>query len=390
MASRIEARANPELLVWARETAGFSAGVAADRLRVAVDRLEAWERGEARPSLPQLRKLAQLYRRPLAAFYLPRPPAAEEPVHDFRRIHGQVVGRSSPDLLLAIRRCRERREIALDLYEQLDAEPTPLDLTVSLRDDPEAVAGRIRGLLDFSFEEQRSWQDQYEAFRHWRTRLESAGVLAFQATDVEIAEARGFSIAERPLPAVVVNIKDSVYGRIFTLIHEFTHVLLNRGGVCDVDEGAENDHEDVEIFCNRVAGATIVPRELLLRSGHVAGRRGPTTWQDDVLRALSRTFHASRETILRRLLTLNLATATHYREKRRQFIAEYAQRAAQQTEGVAPHHRVQISGAGPLFTQLVVEAFNRERITASDVSDFLSIRVKHLPEIERDLLRRPA
>jgi hypothetical protein len=51
---------------------------------------------------------------------------------------------------------------------------------------------------------------------------------------------------------------------------------------------------------------------------------------------------------------------------------------------------VQISGAGPLFTQLVVEAFNRERITASDVSDFLSIRVKHLPEIERDLLRRPA
>lgn len=390
MASRIKARANPELLVWARETAGFSAGVAADRLKIPADRLEAWEKGQSRPSLAQLRKIAQLYKRPLAAFYLPRPPAAEEPVHDFRRIHGQAAGRSSPDLLLAIRRCRERREIALDLYDQLDAEPTPLDLTVSLRDDPDAVAGRIRALLDISFDEQRSWQEQYEAFRQWRTRLESAGALAFQATDVEITEARGFSIAERPLPAVVVNIKDSVYGRIFTLIHEFTHVLLNRGGVCDVDEGADNDHEDVEIFCNHVAGATIVPRDSLLRSEHVAGKRGPTNWQDDVLRTLSRTFHASRETILRRLLTLNLATPAHYREKRRQFIAEYAQRAAQQPEGFAPHHRVQISGAGPLFTQLVVEAFNRERITASDVSDFLSIRVKHLPEIERDLLRRPA
>jgi Zn-dependent peptidase ImmA (M78 family) len=244
--------------------------------------------------------------------------------------------------------------------------------------------------LDISFEEQRSGQEQYEAFRQWRTRLESAGALAFQATDVEIAEARGFSIAERPLPAVVVNIKDSVYGRIFTLIHEFTHVLLNRGGVCDVDEGVDNDHEDVEIFCNHVAGATIVPRDLLLRSEDVAGKRGPTTWQDDVLRTLSRTFHASRETILRRLLTFNLATPAHYRDKWRQFIAEYAQRAVQQPEGYAPHHRVQISGAGSLFTQLVVEAFNRERITASGVSDFLSIRVKHLPEIERDLLRRPA
>lgn len=153
---------------------------------------------------------------------------------------------------------------------------------------------------------------------------------------------------------------------------------------------SNNDHEDVEIFCNHVAGATIVPRDFLLRSEHVAGTRGPTTWQDDVLRALARTFHASRETILRRLLTLNLATPAHYREKRRQFIAEYAQRAAQQPEGFAPHLRVQISGAGPLFTQLVVEAFNRERIAASDVSDVLSIRVKHLPEIERDLLRRLA
>src|SRR5262245_28577141 len=126
MASRIEARANPELLVWARETAGFSAGLAADRLKIPADRLEAWERGEARRSLVQLRKSGRLYRRPLAAFYLPRPPAAEAPVHDFRRIHGQAVGRSSPDLLLAIRRCRERREIALDLYDQLDAEPTLL------------------------------------------------------------------------------------------------------------------------------------------------------------------------------------------------------------------------------------------------------------------------
>lgn len=390
MASRIEARANRDLLVWARETAGFPVGVAAERLKVPVDRLEAWERGEARPSLPQLRKLAQLYKRPLAVFYLPRPPAAEEAVHDFRRVHGQQEGRSSPDLLLAIRRCRERREIALDLYEQLDAEPTRLELSVSLRDDPEAVAAQIRTLLDISFEEQRSWQDQYEAFRQWRTRLEAAGALAFQATDVEVGEARGFSIAERPLPAVVVNIKDSVYGRVFTLIHEFTHVLLNRGGVCDVDEAAESDHEDIEIFCNHVAGATLVPRELLLRSEHVVGKRGPTTWQDDVLRTLSRSFHASRETILRRLLTLNLTTPGHYRDKRRQFIAEYAQRAAQQPEGFAPHHRVQISGAGPLFTQLVVDAFNRERITASDVSDFLSIRVKHLAEIERDLLRRPA
>src|SRR2546430_1284507 len=124
MATRIEALANPALVVWARETAGFTRDAAAERLKITPGRLESWERGEARPSVPQLRRLAQLYKRPLAAFYLPRPPAADEPVHDFRRIHGQPVDRNSPELLLAIRRCRERREVALDLYEQLDSEPT--------------------------------------------------------------------------------------------------------------------------------------------------------------------------------------------------------------------------------------------------------------------------
>jgi Zn-dependent peptidase ImmA (M78 family) len=390
MAPRIEALANPALIVWARETAGFGLNAAAERLKMTPERLEAWERGEARPTVTQLRKLAQLYKRPLAAFYLPRPPAADEPVHDFRRVHGEPVGRSSPELLLAIRRCRERREIALDLFERLDSEPAQFEMTASLRDDPERVAEEIRARLKISFDEQRSWQDQYEAFRYWRTQLESQGVLAFQATDVAVEEVRGFSIAERPLPGVVMNIKDSVYGRVFSLVHELAHVLLNRGGICDVDEATEEDHEDIEIFCNHVAGAALVPRDILLRSEYVTGRRGPTAWPDDVLRALSRTFHASRETILRRLLMLNLTTTAHYREKRRQFAAEYAQRAAQQVPGFAPHHRVQISGAGPLFTQLVLEAFNRERITASDVSDFLSIRVKHLPEIERDFLQRPA
>lgn len=79
----------------------------------------------------------RFYRRPLAAFYLRGHPAAEEPVHDFRRIHGQAVGRSSPDLLLAIRRCRERREIALDLCHQLDA---ALNSTVTTRQLPAHAA----------------------------------------------------------------------------------------------------------------------------------------------------------------------------------------------------------------------------------------------------------
>jgi len=40
-----------------------------------------------------------------------------------------------------------------------------------------------------------------------------------------------------------------------------------------------------------------------------------------------------------------------------------------------------------LFISLVVENFNRERITASDVSDYLQIRVKHLKDLQADVLK---
>ena len=59
-----------------------------------------------------------------------------------------------------------RSSVPCGCRTQLDAEPTLLHVTVSLRDEPETVAERIRALLNISFEEQRSWQDQYAAAVH--------------------------------------------------------------------------------------------------------------------------------------------------------------------------------------------------------------------------------
>ena len=62
---------------------------------------------------------------------------------------------------------------------------------------------------------------------------------------------RGFSIAARLLPAIVLNIKDSPYARVFTLIHELAHVILQEEGVCELYE----DLGCVEVFCNAVAAS---------------------------------------------------------------------------------------------------------------------------------------
>lgn len=73
-------KVSPEILSWARETAGLSPSEAAVRTQLkatrkqtAEERLADLEAGRVEPTRPQLLRFAAAYRRPLIIFYLARP-----------------------------------------------------------------------------------------------------------------------------------------------------------------------------------------------------------------------------------------------------------------------------------------------------------------------------
>jgi transcriptional regulator with XRE-family HTH domain len=106
MATSVKALVKPELLVWARTSAHLRVEEAAHKAQVKEEQLAAWERGEGQPSIPQLRKLGRVYKRPLAVFYLPKPPTTFQALHDFRRLPEGAAGEQSPELAYEIRRAR--------------------------------------------------------------------------------------------------------------------------------------------------------------------------------------------------------------------------------------------------------------------------------------------
>jgi transcriptional regulator with XRE-family HTH domain len=63
MATKTKAFINSALITWARETAGFSIPEASTRLGVTEAQLSSWEAidQDDAPSIPQLRKLANLF-----------------------------------------------------------------------------------------------------------------------------------------------------------------------------------------------------------------------------------------------------------------------------------------------------------------------------------------
>ena len=262
--------------------------------------------------------------------------------------------------------------------------PQEFSLTADLGEQPEAVALRLRQYLNVPLDLQRSWQPNREAMNGWRRALEASGIVVFQMTDVSEDEARGFSIYADTLPAVVVNVKDAPNGRSFTMLHELAHLALREAGICDLREDLAGQMTDyVEVFCNSVAGAALIPRGALESLPFFQSKPTDARWDDAEIDGIARSFRCSREVFVRRLLTLGRVSEPFYREKREQYQVEYFETKKANVTGQQDPARQAVSNLGLLYVRAALDAFSQEIIHAGELAELLGTRLKHLSKIQR-------
>ncbi len=393
MARSTEAQVEADILKWARATAGFSIEEAAASLQTKPEKVAAWEDGTESPSMSQLRKMAVAYKRLLSDFYLPQPPAEDALPHDFRRLPGEVAFRYSRPLRYQLRLARQRRELALDLAAELDDELPVLTGNLQLYADPEQTGAELRRMLGITLDVQRTWRDPRVSYNSWRAAIEHAGILVFQATGVPTSEMLGFSLSERPLPVIGVNRKLKHNGRTFTLLHEAVHVFLGSNSICDIEEGVLRPPEEqrVEVFCNAVAAAALVPRNVLLHEPLVAAHPARLRdWNDDELGSLGRVFGVSNEVILRRLLTAGRTSQAFYMQRRAVYGSLIDPPAADPDGNTDFKRNIPqevISDLGRPLARLVLESYDNSFTSLADVSRYLGLRAQHVDKV-RGLLTR--
>lgn len=386
----IPALVRPALLVWARESAGLSIDEAAKKAEVETQTLRQWENGEGeeRPTIAKLRKLGEVYKRPIAVFFLPEPPRGFDAQKEFRRLPGINPENETTELRLALRMALFRREAARELYEGLGGpipEPhTPIDPN----DNPEEVGQRVRELLGVTWNDQLEWPSAYAALNGWRDAVEEVGVLVFQSGGVELSEMRGTSIPIGPLPVIVVNNADAPHGRIFTILHEFIHILFaSSGHRTSPMEGRRLPEEQIlERASNRFAAAVLLPRREFLDEAarYPEALRG----NDDALRRFANRIKASPEAILRRLVSLQRVSPALYKQKRKGW-QEHNWFTSADTEGGPPIQVRVVSAVGRSFVSLVLDGYQRNVISSADVSDYLGIQLKYLDRIAGELAIKP-
>lgn len=298
----------------------------------------------------------------------------------------------STALRLEIRLARERREEAIDLSKEIGEDLAAFAHPAELNEDAEVVAQRLREILGVTLEDQGKFQNKYHAFNFWHTTAERLGVLVFQtggkrSLAVDPKEARGFSFADHPLPTVVVNGAEHPAARSFTLMHELTHIMLRNGGLCDLHYASRGTSEidRVEVFCNHVAGAVLVPRDALSANSIVARHGQDPRWSDDELRNLARRFWVSWEVVLRRLLILGRTTPTFYQHWRDENDDRFPGPQDKGEIRLRMSTRI-IRRYGRLFPRLVLKGLHEGRLTAYEASSYLGAGAHYLRKIEDAVL----
>lgn len=374
MAPTPRVNVNPQVLTWARELGGFTLEEVARAAGTKPARAAEWEAGESKPTLGQLKSVAWLLRRPPAFFFRASPPAPDLPQPpDFRRPEEQQ--HVSPQLRRELRSAVERR----GRYLELVGDVAPWMSTVDGKTQPETAAAQIRAALELTVAEQISAKDVYQAMHRWTAAVESLGAIVFQSTSFPLGEARGVSVFFEVLPVILVNAKDPVVARSFTLLHELGHLCLGSGAVCDV-YGRRLPR--VETWCNRFAASVLMPAQEFLED---LGVLDPA----ESVGRLARRYKVSEEAAAIRLFELDRldrATLDRIRAETRSRVEE----KEAEDEGAptpVPYHTRKLRDLGRNYVGAVLDAYHSDKISLTEVSQYLDVKVPHVWKMQEVLDR---
>jgi Zn-dependent peptidase ImmA (M78 family) len=332
---------------------------AAKKTRIRRSTLLAWETIKGAPTPRQLEKLADTYKRPVATFFLSSPPEDPPLPTDFRVLPQDQSDHLSPQTRFAIRRARRLQAIYEELSDGSDFTDSELP-AASTTHDPDAVGATARQWLGISVEAQTSWGAVSPAFRNWRRAIESRGVLTFQFS-MPLEDVRGFSMSSRP--TIVINSRDAVSAREFTMFHELAHLMLRQPGICQPDETDQSGSSSTaaEVFCNAVAASALMPMDALLNSDEVANYRSRRTSLQDTVTYLVARFSVSRYVVLRRLVSAGLVPNRDYRRITDDWDAEGRSDVRRRSKYGPPPHVKTLSELGPRFVSYRQKLWMREK-----------------------------
>jgi len=316
-------------------------------------------------------------------FFLAEPPRGFETLRDFRRLDLDQSEEWSADLHAEYRRAHDQRDALLEIAD-LDSQPPSHAWRLTVPDDDARIARMARHLLqqEAPLTYPRPSADEYAHLGYWTAALEEAGVMVMHTAGGRVStdEMRAFSLYFDDIPIIVLNGADYPRGRLFSLIHEYAHLLLHTAGLCDTrtDQRAVSEDRRLEARCNALAAEILMPAADVLAAELVVNHPTGEPWALGDLIEAAKPFGVSTESFLRRLVTLGRVPLTAYREFRDSYRKDDIQRTR---PGGGNFYINKARDLGKGYVRTVTGAHRRALIDSTTTATYLDVKVGQIPDL---------
>lgn len=207
----------------------------------------------------------------------------------------------------------------LDAIPEIDQEifaTRPTDLT---KKEARKLAKHWRNRWGISVQEQAEWKDANKVYSSLRDFVEGLGISVIHRS-FGTAESAGLYVeTSHRFHVIVINTTQSSKARkVFTLAHEFCHVLLGKEGISN----PSIIRNTVEKFCNWFAALLLAPSSLL---SFALDRYGYTPEATDrFIRLLSEKLGISQEATFLRLVEDDYLQRSEYWDWKAKFKNQYS------------------------------------------------------------------
>ena len=344
-----------------------------EKMGVPSRRLAQLEEGDARPSMAELKEFSKTYKRTIATLLLKDPPPEKPLPADRRTVDSREVGNFHEKTIIAVRRARALAHSFVELKKEFGLSIPRFQYRASLNDSPASVAARMR--REWGLNEVRELENINLALEAYIEKAESLGVAVFQLSLTQDG-LRGFSIVDDAIP--IIGIKrgsEQPTAKIFTLFHELGHIILNEGGLCDLNIYT---NQRIEKWCNAFAAEILIPSSELLQTELVRKGNGGPAWSKNDLIELGKIFHVGPLAVLRSLLENNLTTPVYYKSRHEAWNKpSFGRSKNPEGRNLA---KETINEKGRTYVSLAFSAFDQNRINLKDLSDFLGVKLAYIPK----------
>jgi len=244
---------NPEIMKWAIETMNIPEDEIIKKLKINKDVLNDWLMNKDKPTYVQLQKFSKLAGMSPLIFLYDKIPE-EEPNKIFRNYNGNN-NKKSYKTLKTIKHVEFLQNIAGELYDNLNKNKEADIEEYNIKYKPEDIAEIERKKFS-NFSGQKKFRDKYDALNKFRNEIENNNIIVMQ---FPFSDIRGFSLINKKPFFIVLNSKNNPESRIFTLFHEYAHLLLREGELNNYNI----NNDEIERWCDNFSSYFLISDDII-------------------------------------------------------------------------------------------------------------------------------